>query len=354
MVASSRDEALNAVEFYNRPGGRRPLEAYLVHMHIAWVYLLHAEFERDGVCYYWRDKKNPRRYVKIDGERKTWELEQCVKERWPDASDPVRNNLELTMRLRNKVEHRYASGLMVASAGFSQSLLLNYEDELVNQFGPGFSVGALVHIPVALSTFTREGAASLVAAQQSLPKRLQNFFVDYRSGLDPAVAEDRRFELRIELVQKRAPKSQADLAVSFVRADDLTPEELSAYGALEKTGRIVLREKERPVTNLGKLRPKAVCERVEERIPYRFRHSAEFPQAWKRLKVRPPSSATGKARTKTDERYCTFDDAHGDYVYAPAYVDLLAERCSTAEGFLEVIGRSPVLRLPGDSGATKA
>ena len=168
IVTSSREEALNAVELFNRPAGRRPLEGFLVHMHIAWLYLLQAEFIRDGVNYHYRDPRRPARYLRVDGERKAWELERSVRERWPSDRDPVRQNLELTLRLRNKIEHRYEPGLRVASAGFTQALMLNYEEELVSQFGPSFSLGDQVHTPVALSTFTREGVARLAAVQQRL------------------------------------------------------------------------------------------------------------------------------------------------------------------------------------------
>jgi Protein of unknown function (DUF3644) len=94
MVVSSRSEALNAVEFYNRPGGRRPLETFLVHLHVAWLYLLQAQFLRDSIDFHYRDPKNPRRYVRVDGEKKAWDLEKCVRQRWPDAGD---------MRLQSEV-----------------------------------------------------------------------------------------------------------------------------------------------------------------------------------------------------------------------------------------------------------
>ena len=341
MVESSREEALNAVEFCNRPAGRRPLEAFLVHMHIAWLYLFQAEFERDGINYFYRDPKRPERYVRVDGEKKAWELERCVKQRWPDSDDPVRKNLELTIRLRNKIEHRHEAGLTVAAAGFTQALVLNYEEELVAQFGARYSLADVVHVPVSLNAYTREGAARLAAAQSALPKGLKNFFVGFRSGLPEDVRDDRRFEYRVELVQKRAPRTEADLAVSFVREDELTAEELAAYEALERTGRVILREKHRPVANLGLVRPKALCEQVEARIPFRFRHSAEFPRAWKKLGVRPLTTAKGKDRLKTDQRYCVYDEAHDDYVYTDAFVSLLADRCETREGFVELIGREP-------------
>ncbi|MCL4554409.1 MAG: DUF3644 domain-containing protein [Actinobacteria bacterium] len=349
MVESSREEALNAVEFHNRPGARKPLESFLIHMHIAWTHLLQAEFERDSVSYYYRDRRTPSRYLKVDGERKVWELDRCVQERWKDPRDPVRNNLQLTIKLRNRIEHRYQAGLMVAAAGFAQALVINFEEELVTQFGPAYSIADQVHLPIALGTFSREGVVRLIAAQQGLPRKLQDFFVEYRSGLDSDVVNDRRFELRVDIVRKRAPRTDADLAVSFVQEEDLLPQERAAYAALEKTGRIILREKERPVSNLGRLRPKGVCEEVEGQIPFRFRHSAEFPVAWKHFRVRPAASARGKARRKTDERYCSYDEAHDDYVYTAAFVALLARECGTPEGFRNVIGRDPTPQSASDS-----
>jgi hypothetical protein len=341
MVESSRDECLNAVEFYNRPGSRRPLEAFLVHMHIAWLYLLHAEFEQSGINYSYLISAKPRRYMKVDGERKSWDLYRCVAERWPDPQHPVRKNLELTIRLRNKIEHRYEQGLVVASAGFCQALVLNYESELTEKFGTRMSVSSLVHLPVSLSTFNEEGVKSLVAAQLSLPSRLRNFFIDFRSGLNEDVVSDRRFEFRVELIQKRAPSGSADLAISFVREADLSEVERKAYEALEKTGRVIVRDKFRPVTNLGRFRPSDVCRHVEAAIPFKFNASAEFPQAWKNLKLRPSTSTRGDAKKITDERYCFYDEVHRDYIYTQACIDLLIKKCATESGFVEVVGRIP-------------
>jgi hypothetical protein len=341
MAVSARDEALNAVEFYNRPAARRSLEAFLVHMHIAWTYLLQAEFLKDGVNYFYRDPKRPHRYQMVEGDRKAWDLEKCVKTRWPDPKDPVRNNVELTIRLRNRIEHRYEQGLIVASAGFMQALIMNFEEELIGRFDSMLSIADVVHLPVTLSTFSREGVARLIAAQTQLPEKLKNFFIDYRSGLDPEIVNDRRFEFRVEIIQKRVPKSEADLAVSFVSEDELSPDEKAAYAALEKTGRVIIREKNRPVSNLDRLRPKAACRLIEAGIPFRFRPSSEFPQAWKHFQVRPLTGAKGKARQKTDERYCFYDSAWDDYVYTPKFVELIIKACGTEQGFRKVVGRAP-------------
>jgi hypothetical protein len=106
MVQASRDEAKLAVRLYNDPAETRSFEGFVVHMHLAWLYLLHGEFTRDGVDYRYRRRDNPRLLEKIDGEPRRWELAKCVLTRW-ELDDPVRRNIEFFIGLRNKIEHRY-------------------------------------------------------------------------------------------------------------------------------------------------------------------------------------------------------------------------------------------------------
>jgi len=284
MVLASQAEALTAVEFHNSPLTPRPLESFFVHMHVAWLYLLHAEFERKGIDFHYREKAT-RRYVRVDGDKKSWDLEKCIVNRWPNDADPVRKNLELTVRLRNKIEHRWERGLMVASYGFTQALTINYEQEVVSEFGVEYSIADRVHLPVALSTFSREGVAAMAKAQQQLPKPLRDFFIDYRARLSDDVLSDKQFEFRIEIIQKRTPKSEADLAIEFVRLDDLADEEREAYEGLEKTGRVIIREKLVPAPDDREwLSPKEVSAAVQDRLGWRFGASAEFPKAWRYFK----------------------------------------------------------------------
>src|ERR1044072_8696423 len=105
IVQASRDEACLAARLYNDPAELRSFEAFVVHMHLAWLYLLHAELTRDGVDYRYRRNDNPRRLLKVDGEPKQWELAKCAAWRWPDSGDPVRSNLAFFIGLRNKIVH---------------------------------------------------------------------------------------------------------------------------------------------------------------------------------------------------------------------------------------------------------
>ncbi|PRY18881.1 DUF3644 domain-containing protein [Pseudosporangium ferrugineum] len=339
-LTAAQAEALTAIEIYNSPTSLRPLEGFLVHMHVAWLYLLHASFDKQKISYHYKDPKTGR-YVRVDGEKKSWELQKCVEVRWPSVKEPVRQNLELTVQLRNKIEHRFERGLMVAASGFAQSLIMNYEAELVSTFGNAYSIADRVHIPVALSTFSREGAAAMASSQLLLPKRLRDFFIDYRARLDDGVLNDQAFEMRIEIVQKRSPKTEADLAVSFVREDDLTSDELDAYKQLERVGRVILRDKDRDVANVGWLKPSAASAAIQAGLTFRFSPSAEFPRAWRHYKVRPDKTAVGRQRNKTTEMYCRYDEPHDDYLYSQAYVDFIVSELSDPVKFQEVIGWPP-------------
>lgn len=337
MVMAGREEALQAVEIHNSPLSLRPLKGFLVHMHIAWLYVLHAGFEKRDLDYHYRLPNGW--YEKVDGEPKSWDLAMSIKERWPNNADPVRINLELTASLRNKIEHRYERGFQVVSYGFTQALTINLENELVSVFGGEYSIADKVHLPVSLSAFTREGAAAMVAAQAQLPRRLRDWIIEYRSGVAEDVQTSRAFEFRIEITQKRAPKSEADLAVSFVRLEDLTPEEVEAYEALERTGRVILREKQAP--DPGWMRPSPAAEAIQDELGWRFHPSAEFPKAWAHYDVRPPSTATGDVRKQTNLTYCMWDSTFEQYKYSRAFVAKVVEDCSTAEGFEQVIGWAP-------------
>jgi hypothetical protein len=339
MLDASAAEACLAVKLYNDPAQARSFEAFIVHMHLAWLYLLQAEMTRDRVDDRYPDSRHPRRFIKVDGEYKRWELAKAVTHRWPDPRDPVRANLEFFIALRNKIEHRYArqqENMALALGGHSQALLLNYEEETTAQYGPKYSLATQLRIPVFIGTFTPEGETALRRLKATLPKGLARFITDYQSGLDPSTGEDRRFEFRMRVTLELAKKDPEATAMQFSRLDDLTPEQREAVEEMGNTGRVIVREQQRGVVNLGYLKPGQVVEQVAASIPFVFKQD-HFVQAWRNLDVRPPTNATRPDRTT--EKYCFYDKTHGDYVYTPAYVKHLSSLCATAEGFVQATGR---------------
>lgn len=336
IVEASREEALLAVDLYNQPKRPRRLEAYFVHMHIAWLYLLHARFVRDSVDFRYRLPNG--RFDKIDGEPKTWGLGHCVSERW-GANDPIRKNLELTIALRNKIEHRFEDATVAATSGYAHALLVNYEEELTATFGPQQSLADQLRFPVFIGTFTGAAVGQLQDMQKRLPARTRNFLAKFVSDVGSVVADDSRFEFRINLVQKLGSKTDSESSMTFVRDDELTPSQRKAFEQMGKKGTVVIREQKRPVASLGLMKPLAASVAIEGRIPFRFRASAEFPAAWKKLECRPPSKDPNPERTI--EKYCIWDELNDNYGYTPAFVEKVIRETKTEESFRTFIGRKP-------------
>jgi Domain of unknown function (DUF3644) len=320
MAQASKAEALLAVEFYNTTGERRSLEAFVVHMHLAWLYLLHARLERAGTDYrYWREDANGRRVLeRIDGEPKTWDLARCAHERWADG-DAVRKNLEFFIGLRNRIEHRYQESIGLAVAGHAQAMVVNYEAELVDAFGAAEGLADKLRFPVFLTSLTPEGVASVKRLRAKIPARTLRYINDFHGGLGAEVASDARFEFRVHLVPQTGPRTDADMALNFISVDDLTAEERAMLERLGQTGLIARHTRDRPVQNLGRHRPAQVVAEVATHIAH-F-NMADHTAAWKRYRVRPERGATDPAAT--DERYCVYDEPHDDYIYTDAWIKKL-------------------------------
>lgn len=326
---------------YNDPAETRSFEAFVIHMHLAWLYLLHAEFLRDGTDFRYWDKSRKNRLLRVDGEPKRWELERCLNERWPDRTDPVRANLTLFIRLRNRLEHRHAhadEALMLNLSGHAHALLLNFDSEMTAQFGSDQSLAVRLRIPLFVGTFSPEGEQALRRFRKTLPKDLQGFLTDYEAGLDAGVAADPRYEFRLRAAVELAPKDPDAVAVQFTHYNDMTEEERAAVEEMGRKGQVIVRDRKQPVSGHGRLMPKVAASEVQAGLPYAFNQN-HFTAAWKKLKVRPPTGAKNPEHTNPD--YCEYDEPTGSYRYTRAYVKHLIKRCSSPEGFKEVTGMDP-------------
>lgn len=348
MIEASIAEACLAARLYNDPAEERSFEGFVVHMHLSWLYLLHAEFTRDGKDFRYHRKDSPRLLEKIDGEPKRWELARCAVERWT-VEDPVRQNIEFFIGLRNKIEHRYASkgnlALSVTLGGYAQALILNYEEELVGQFGETVSLATRLRFPVFVGSFTDQGETVLRRLRKSLPAPMRTFIAEHEAALPTAVANDQRYEFRLRVITELAPRDPEALAIQFTRYDDMTDGQKESIEQLGRKGLVIVREQKRSVVNLDLLKPREIVLEVATQIPFVF-NMAHFIRAWQALGVRPASDSEHPERT--DERYCYYDNRHRDYGYTPAYAKKLARDLNTADGWRKIFGDNPKKRETGE------
>jgi hypothetical protein len=332
VLQASKHEATLAVDLYNRSTAARSLEGFVVHMHLAWLYLLHARFVRDDIDY--RYRKDNGRFERVDGEVKTWEFARCVRHAYPDQRSAVRCNVEFFIRLRNKIEHRYEQLLAAAVAGKVQAQVLNYEEQLVATFGATESMGDSLRFPVFVSTLTPDAVEALKRTHRQLPAKLNSFIREYDAALPDQVQSDWRYDFRVLLLPQTGPKTEADAVMRFIREEDMTDEQRTARDVVQT----IVRTKQVPVQNKGRHKPGAVAIQVQEKLGVRFTISAHTA-AWKHYKVRPES---GAARPEnTDTRYCLYDEPHNDHVFTDAWIRKLAKDLADPGAFARVTGKAP-------------
>lgn len=324
------------MDLYNRTAAERSLEAFVVHMHLAWLYLLHARFTRDGIDY--RYRQSNRRFVRVDGEIKTWELARCVREAFPDEWNSVRCNIEFFIKIRNKIEHRYEDLLATAIAGKTQALVLNYEETLVDWFGAPEGLADSLRFPVFMSSLTPDAVTTLKATHRKLPKKVVTFIREHDASLPEEVQSDWRYDFRVLLVPQTGPKTEADAVMRFVREEEMTDAQRKARDVVQT----IVRNKPVSVQNKGKYKPGAVARAVRDALDVSFTIS-HHTRAWQHYQVRPPS---GDARPElTDDRYCiwdAWDEPHGDYLYTDAWVKKLVRDLADSDAFERVTGRTPL------------
>lgn len=260
QLQASKNEALLAVDLYNRSGNERQLEAFIVHMSLAWLRLMQAKVEKDGGNLFIRDRRG-RRVRHEDGGWKYKPLNSLTDEQFAE-NDPRRVNLTFFTGLRNIIEHRYERDIANLIAGRTQAYVLNYDRSLTEWFGPEEGVGQQLRFPIFISSITQDAVAALKEVRKRIPRGVLEWVQDFDTALEPELAADQQFDFRVYLVPHTGPKTKADAAMTFVKMDVLDDQQ---RGAVEHV-QTIIREKQVPVAGLNDLRPAQVAERVAEAI----------------------------------------------------------------------------------------
>ena len=267
-----KSSAIAAVDVYNRPGPRFRTAHYIVLIIISWTALFHAIFYKRGKKPWYRKRTSGSgrgvRYQKIDGEPRHWDLMECLKQYFGDKNPPERKNLDFLIGLRNKIEHRYLPQMDPPLYGECQAALLNLEEVLAAQFGSKYVIAEQLAVALQFSQIMPEEkkkAARALASEEAASVR--EYVEKFRGGLSSTVLNSTKYSFNVYLIPKVVNReSAADAAVTFVRMDDATEDQLER---LEKLN-VLIREKHVPIANVDVFRPGQVVLDVQKRIPFRF------------------------------------------------------------------------------------
>jgi len=328
LLSKAREAAVLAVETYNRPTAAFRSGAYIILMVIAWTALFHAIFLQKRKKPFYR-KKNSKRFERINGDYKAWDLAECVRQFYGANNPPEKLNLNFFIGLRNKIEHRSFPQLDSEIFGECQSLLMNFEELLCNEFGRRYALrtGLVYALQFSERLETTQSKAMTKLTEKHYEK-IKSYIHTFRSALSDDVGKDLKYSFRVFLVPKvNNHIKSSDVAVEFVKYDPGQPEEMKKYEHLVT----FIKEKQIPVVNLGYLRPGQVTRQVSNRLGKKFSFY-DHQLCYRHFNVRPHGGAVDP--TSTDARYCVYDAAHGDYVFKPEWIEFLVENLSNAD-FLE-------------------
>ncbi|MEO7719054.1 MAG: DUF3644 domain-containing protein [Capsulimonas sp.] len=235
LIAKSRDAALAAVQAYNNPIATFRTETYIVLMVISFTAAFHAIFERDRVDY---------REYKLDGSvRKVGVYDALI-----DASEgfikfrdlysskytrlnleAARQNLNWIMNARHVIEHRGSQDVDDLMGSECQSLLLNYEEILVTEFGAYYAINCSLCFPLLLSSRRSPKMLEAIRRRQGSDYELvKNRLISLRNELPDSVVSDPAFRFPIFLIPVIGRNRRtADKTVEVFDPEGCTAEELA-------------------------------------------------------------------------------------------------------------------------------
>jgi hypothetical protein len=233
LLVKAREAMIAAVHTFNSAGLHFRAELFIVTSVIAWTYLLHAFYKREGVDY--RYKKSGVIERTRNGAEKYWELGQCLAHGACPLEKGVVNNLNFLTEIRHEIEHRCTNRIDDALSAKLQACCINFNDAIKKLFGRQF--GLEKRLPIALQFVTFDGAqrASLIGAD--LPPHIATAMDSFHSNLTEEEQKDPQFRFRVAFVPKVTGKAtNADLSIEFIKPGSTEAE------AVE---RILLKEVER-------------------------------------------------------------------------------------------------------------
>ena len=239
LLIKAREAMIAAVHNFNSAGLTFRSELFIVTAIIAWTYLMHAFFKREGVDYrYYKTVSGVKQVDKTkEGADKYWELGKCIRHaKCPLPSGTV-NNLETLLEIRHEIEHRSTNRIDDALSAKLQQCCLNFNESIKDTFGNQFGLEKRLSIALQFVTFSSDQRSILKKASK-LPRHIETSLQKIHDRLSDEELADPRFSYHVAFVRKTANRaSAADEAVEFVSPDSSEAAEIN---------RVLLKETEKP------------------------------------------------------------------------------------------------------------
>ena len=288
----AREAMALAVTIFNSPTYQFKTEIFAVLANIAWTYLLHERYERNGVSIF-----------NADGT--TFALSHMLSRQDCLLSKGIKNNLLALKTIRDDVEHKFLGRSDVKWLPLFQACCLNFDKTLVAWFGPRVTLQADLSAALQFSKLDLEQAAQITA--YDIPPNIVALDALLNKDLNGDDLDDLEYQFRVIYTLDNASKGKAH--IQFLNPDSEEGKEFKN-----------VMQKFKIADELYSYKPGDIARLVREATKKPFSLNAHT-EAWKKHKVRPLHKS--KTPDKTNREYCIYHPTHKDYTYNDKWLNLL-------------------------------
>lgn len=308
LLVKAREAMIQAVQGFNNPRAYFKSETFIVIAMIAYTYLLHWHYRRNGVdIRYKRMVEGVETVMKTrHGADKHWELEACLNYTDCPLDPPSIANLRFLIAIRHEIEHQLTRRIDETISAKLQACCLNFNQTIKEIAGTQHSLDQDLALALQFSGISRD-QRDILLSNTDMPEHLQAAHTAFEDNLTDDMVTNPRYSYRVAYIEQVVnSRGKADQVVEFLRAGTEKGEHV----------RLALKEVEKP-----KLKPAQIVDLMKEEGYPRFNlyHHTKLWQA-----------ADAKAQGKGFGT--TLSD--GSWYWYPAWVDQVrAHLLANAEQF---------------------
>lgn len=291
-LVRAREAMLLAVELFNTPRIAFKAGAFSMLANVAWTYLLHEYYERQGIA-----------IVNADGFSLL--LSQMIARHDCPLSKACKQNLGALKEIRDVVEHRTIGVFDQKWLSLFQSTCLNFEKTLTELFGQRLTLGRDLGFSLQFAKLKSAEIATLQS--HDVPEHIAALDATLAAKLGEGDADDLEYQFKVVYTLTSVSKAKAHF--QFVQPESAEGKEIQ---------NVLIKYK--PAEDIWPFKPGEVTARVAAASGRPFT-SDKHQRAWKLYKARPLTGAADPAATKKD--YCAYHAPYKSYTYSQAWIDFL-------------------------------
>ncbi|MRX50435.1 DUF3644 domain-containing protein [Paracoccus sp. S-4012] len=295
LLVKAREAMIQAVQGFNNPRAYFKSETFIVIAVIAYTYLLHWHYRRNGVDIRYRRRVDGIETVSRTrhGADKHWELEACLDYADCPLDAPTVANLRFLITIRHEIEHQLTNRIDGAISAKLQACCMNFNRAIMDIAGAQHGLERDLALALQFSGISRDHR-DLLLSETDMPANIQAAHIEFEDGLTDEMVTDLRYSYRVAYVEQVVnSRGKADQVIEFLRPGTEKGDHV----------RLALKEVERP-----KLKPGQIVALIQNEGYPRF-NVHHHTRLWQTADAKAPGKAFGITL------------ADGAWYWYPAWVD---------------------------------